>query len=108
MKLKFSGIKEDVDTLIKETASNVSLYDTGFPDEAQCSGYHAFKEMCLIQEDICTYEELKEFRERKDSNYGERPPIGYYLLCRLHPNIREICIDAVRHVRNVIKNNKTK
>lgn len=101
LKIKINGIREDVDKLIKDTAERLQLFDPGFPDESQGSGYHAFKEMCLVKEKICTYDEFDTFRKGYSSS--NEAPVGFYLLIKIHSNAREITLDAVNKVRKILR-----
>lgn len=98
LKVKISGVREEVENLIKKAAEHLQFYYPRFPEESQATGYHAFKEMCLMKEQICT---LKEFDNHK-SNIKSSCPVGFYLISRIHPNAREITIDAVNMVRKVL------
>jgi hypothetical protein len=101
LKIKFNGIRPEVESLIKKVAEDLQLYTPGFPDESQGSGYHAFKEMCLVKEEICTYDEFEAFRTGHSPS--NEAPIGFYLLTRLHPNARDITLDAVNTVRKILR-----
>jgi len=98
--IKISGIRSEVDKLIKDAALHLQFYDPNFEEDKQCSGYHAFKEMCLMKEDICS---LDQFNEHKNFSSSDPAPIGYYLLSRIHPNARAVTIKAVNLLREIFK-----
>jgi len=101
MKIKIDGIRPEVDKLIKDAAEHFQLYDPKFPENDQCNGYFAFKEMCLMKDDICTYDEFVVHMNNKE--YHDHSPIGYYLISRLHPNARQVVINGVNAIRGIIK-----
>ena len=101
MKIKVAGIRSEVDKLIKDAAEHFQLYDPRIPEKDQCSGYFAFKEMCLMKEYICTYDEF--VNHKNNSKYDDYVPVGYYLISRLHPNARQIIINSVNIIRGILE-----
>ena len=87
-KLKIS-IKPELKNCINKNAEDYGLYDSEF--EIQCAGYYAFKELCLYK-----------------GNLGHQIPTradisGYYLINKLHKNIREKAWNAIYYIRKTYK-----
>ena len=105
-KLKVKGVREEVEKLIKDAGEHFKLYDPRFPDEDQCSGYHVFKELCLMKEQPCTIEEFEHYKNMEDVNKlfsGAKCPNGFYLITQLHPNARKKVLSGVNQIRGVFQ-----
>ena len=109
-KLKINGVREEVEKLIKDAAEHFKLYDPRFPEESQCSGYHVFKQMCLMKEDPCSLEVFDDYKKepRGEDKRIRNPPIGYYLISQLHPNARRVVLQGVVKIRDIFKKGQAK
>jgi hypothetical protein len=110
LKFKIGGVREEVENLIKKAAKHLQFYDPRFPEKSQAAGYYAFKEMCLMKEDICSLTEFNEYNDMVDINVlfsDKKCPNGFYLLTRIHPNARKITIDTVNMVRKIFSESNT-
>lgn len=103
IKFKKIDVRLEVDKLIKDVAEVITFYDPRLPEESQCSGYHVFKQMCLI--DICDITEFNTYRVDSEF-YNLKAPPGYYLISQIHPNLRAKVIDLAKDVRILIKEGK--
>lgn len=90
VKIKVGTIKQEVIDVINSHANLLGLYDVRFPEKDQCSGYHAFKELCFIKGKIPFY--IEDYNETNKFT-------GYYLLAQLHPNLRQTALGTANNLR---------
>lgn len=94
-KYKFSIKKELLDK-IKQVAALMELYEYRFDEDRQCTGYYAFKELVLLQEDLPK-------TVPKDKFDAIKMP-GAYLLMKIHVNLREQALEYANIIRSNFKN----
>lgn len=85
------------DDLINYWAAKFHLYDNRFPEEEQCGGYFAFRNLCLRKEPP----PKSPFKIRSEAIWVDDIDINH-----LHVNIRESATNAAYFVRKRIKKEK--
>lgn len=93
-KIKFE-IKKEVVEDIHTCAGHLSMYDDRFPEEDQCGGYDAFKELCLQVDELPDIKNMT--REDFIHMHGELSEVNH--LNRIHPLARQPALELANKIR---------
>jgi hypothetical protein len=96
LKLKFQENTELIET-IKSLAKQLDLYDPKFDEDSQGGGYHGFKQLCLLKQNL-----PDDVGVYKDIGSAHLHP-GYFQIARIHPLMRHKVFEVAREIRDYYK-----
>ncbi len=99
-------INPKIKNAIRYYTEALGLFEKDLEEGDQCTGYYAFKELCLMKEDLPSEDIVKRIGAvGRNVDYSI---YGVYLFQKIHANLRLRALECLKDIRNTIKNIKEK